>query len=151
MENSVETIPKKQHEEELKRVMEIYKPNNAFKIPFATRLEFFKWWCIVLRPFIPLTDRESDVVAGFLNQRWELMHNNHIEDPAILDTLMMSSSTLDAVVKECNITKQHFYVVMSSLKKKKVIDGHLDPRLIPCMDIEDNFKLTFLFKKKPEA
>ena len=148
MEN-IETISKKQHDEEIRQLKEKYKPNNAFNVPVTDMLDFFKWWCVFLRPFIPLTERETDVVASLLKQRWEL--SKSIKDSSILDTMTMSGDILDKVTKECKITKQHFYVVMSSLKKKKVIDGHLDPRLIPCMDIEDNFKLTFLFKKKPEA
>lgn len=150
MEGNTETISKKQHDEELRRVKEMYKPNNAFSVPFKSRLEFFKWWCVVLRPFIALTDRESDVVASFLNQRWELINSSNIKDPAILDALMMSSDTLDKVVKECKITKQHFYVVMSSLKKKKVINGRIEPRLIPNLNDDDMFKLTILFKKQAE-
>lgn len=148
MSDSRETIPKNQHNEELRKGIERYKPNNALRIPFKTRLEFFKWWCIVLRPFISLTDREADVVASFLNQRWELINNNNIQDPAILDTLMMSSDVLNKVVSECNITKQHFYVVMSSLKKKGVINDHIDARLIPNLKDDSRFMLTIIFEKE---
>ena len=142
---SIETIPKKQHDEEIRQLKEKYKPNNAFNISVTDILDFFKWWCVFLRPFIPLTERETDVVASLLKQRWEL--SKIIKDPSILDTMTMSSDTLDKVVKECKITKQHFYVVMSSLKKKGVIDGHINPRLIPNMKEEGTFKLTILFKE----
>lgn len=140
---SVETIPVSRHTEELQKLRELYKPNNAFNIPVTTPLEFFKWWCIFLRPFIPLTDRETDVVASFLKQRWEL--SKSISDPAILDAMMMNSDTLNKVVEECKITKQHFYVVMSSLKKKNVINGHINPKLIPNTKDHGTFKLTILF------
>lgn len=142
---SIETIPKTQHDEEIRQLKEKYKPNNAFNIPVTDLLDFFKWWCVFLRSFIPLTDREIDVVASLLKQRWEL--SKLIKDPAILDTMTMSSDTLDKVVEECKITKQHFYVVMSSLKKKGAIDGHINPRLIPNLKKEGEFKLTILFKE----
>ena len=145
---SIETIPKKQHDEEIRQLKEKYKPNNAFNVPVANILDFFKWWCVFLRPFMPLTERETDVVASLLKQRWEL--SKIIKDPSILDTMTMSSDTLDKVVKECRITKQHFYVVMSSLKKKGVIDGHINPRLIPNMKEEGTFKLTILFKENTQ-
>ena len=145
---SIEAIPKKQHDEEIRQLKEKYKPNNAFNVPVTDILDFFKWWCVFLRPFIPLTERETDVVASLLKQRWEF--SKIIKDPSILDTMTMSSDTLDKVVKECKITKQHFYVVMSSLKKKGVIDGHINPRLIPNMKEEGTFKLTILFKENTQ-
>ena len=140
---SVETISKKQHDEEIRQLKEKYKPNNAFNVPVTDMLDFFKWWCVFLRPFIPLTERETDVVASLLKQRWEL--SKSIKDSSILDTMTMSGDILDKVTKECKITKQHFYVVMSSLKKKGVINGHINPRLIPNIKEEGVFKLTILF------
>ena len=142
MEN-IETISKKQHDEEIRQLKEKYKPNNAFNVPVTDMLDFFKWWCVFLRPFIPLTERETDVVASLLKQRWEL--SKSIKDSSILDTMTMSGDILDKVTKECKITKQHFYVVMSSLKKKGVINGHINPRLIPNIKEEGAFKLTILF------
>ena len=144
---SIETIPKKQHDDEIRQLKEKYKPNNAFNVPVTGTLDFFKWWCVFLRPFIPLTERETDVVASLLKQRWELFKLKDIKDQSILDALTMSSDTLDKVVEECKITKQHFYVVMSSLKKKGVINGHINPRLIPNLKEEGTFKLTILFKE----
>lgn len=150
MENT-ETIPKKQHDEDIKKLRELYRPNNAFNVPVNSALDFFKWWCIFLRPFIPLTDREVEVVASFLNQRWKLVKSNNISDPAILDTLMMSKEVLNEVIKECHITKQHFYVVMSSLKKKNVINEHINAKLIPNVKDDGLFKLTILFKATDAA
>ena len=143
--DSIETIPKSQHDEEIRQLKEKYKPNNAFNVPVANTLDFFKWWCVFLRAFIPLTDREIDVVASLLKQRWEL--SKIIKDPSILDTMTMSGDVLDKVAEECNITKQHFYVVMSALKKKGVIKGHITPKLIPNLKKEGDFKLTILFKE----
>lgn len=142
---SGELITKRQHDEELKKVREKYKPNNAFKVSVTNTLEFFKWWCVMLRPFIPLTERETDVVACFLKQRFEL--SKSIKDPAILDTLMMSNDALNKIVEELKITKQHFYVVMSGLKKKNAINGRINPKLVPNLKDDGTFKLTILFEK----
>ena len=142
----VETISKKQHDEEIRQLKEKYKPNNAFNVPVTKLLDFFKWWCVFLRPFIPLTDREIDVVASLLKQRWEL--SKLIKDPPVLDAMSMSSATLDKVAEECKMTKPHFYVVMSSLKKKGIIDGYITPKLIPNLKEEGKFKLTILFGEK---
>jgi len=123
------------------------KPNNIVTVPTSLGTEFFKWWCIFLRPFINLTNREIDVVASFLKQRWEL--SKHISDPTILDKMAMSEDTKMKVQEECNITSQHLYVVMSNLRKNKVIVNNvLNPRLVPNIRKDDNgtFQLLILFK-----
>ena len=126
------------------------KPNNTVVVPVND--DFFKWWCIFLRPFVKLTNKEIDVMAGFLKQRYEL--SKTISDPAILDEVMMNDNTKKKVREECGITLQHFYVVMSTLKKRKVIvNGVINPRLIPNVRPDDNgcFQLLLLFKKQDTA
>lgn len=130
-------------------VRKLPKPNNIVTVPTTLTSDFFKWWCIFLRPFINLTDREVDVVASFLKQRWEL--SKRILDPAILDAMVMSEDIKKKVREDCNISVQHFYVIMSSLRKNNVIQkGILNPRLIPNIRPEDSdcFQLLILFKDK---
>lgn len=127
----------------------MHKPNNIVVVPVEGDISFFKRWCIFLRPFVNLTNREIDVIAEFLKQRWEL--SKAISDPAILDTMVMSDDTKRKVMDACNITQQHFYVVMSNLRKNKVIVGNIiNPRLIPNIRQDDNgcFQLLILFKEK---
>ena len=124
-----------------------FKPNNIVTVPTTLDTGFFKWWCVFLRPFVKLTDREIDVMSSFLKQRYEL--SKHITDPAILDEMVMSENTRKKVMEECKITLQHFYVVMSNLRKNKVITGNIiNPRLIPNIRQDDNgfFQLLVLFK-----
>lgn len=117
-------------EENIKKERKIPKPNNMIRVPTTTQGDFFKWWCIFLRPFVNLTNREIDVIASFLKQRWEL--SKHISDPALLDVMVMSEDTRKKVIEDCNITQQHFYVVMSNLRKNNVIVNNvINPRLIP--------------------
>ena len=125
------------------------KPNNM--IPVMTHLEsdFFKDWCIFLKPFIDLTPREMDVMASFLKNRWEL--SKSISDPAILDTMVMSDEVKDKVMADCNMTKQHFYVIMNTLRKKHVIVNNIiNRKLIPNMRMDNSgcFQLLILFKEK---
>ncbi len=125
------------------------KPNNMFTIPSGPNTGFFRWWCIFLRPFINLTNREIDVVSSFLKYRWELSRS--ILDPAILDKMTMSDEIKRKVMEENNITQPHFYVVMSNLRKNKVIvNERIDPRLIPNIRKDDNgyFQLLVVFKDK---
>lgn len=123
------------------------KPNNVIPIKVTMGLEFFKWWCLFLKPFINLTPRERDVIASFLNQRWEL--SKKTSDPAILDAMVMSNDTKSKVIAECGISQAHFYVVMSNLRKNKIIVNNvINPRLIPNIRKDDNgfFQLLVLFK-----
>lgn len=126
----------------------LHKPNNIVTVPVqADTSSFFKWWCIFLRPFVDLTNREIDVIAEFLKQRFELAKS--ISDPTLLDNALMSDMTKRKVIDACHITQQHFYVVMSNLRKNKVITGNIiNPRLIPNVRVDDNgvFQLLILFK-----
>lgn len=131
------------------RIISMPKPNNMLNVRYSSAIDFFKWWCIFLRPFIKLTDKEIDVVSSFLKNRWEL--SKMISDAAILDTMVMSNDTIKKVVKECGITLSHFYVIMSSLKKKGIIKGNIiTPELIPNVREDDNgvFRLLIQFKEK---
>ena len=124
----------------------IPKPNNVVTVPTTTD-SFFRWWCVFLRPFVKLTDREIDVVANMLKQRWEL--SKVISDPVILDKMMLSEDIKQKILKECHLTSQHLYVVMGNLSKNKVIVNNLiNPRLIPNIRETDNgcFQLLILFK-----
>ena len=63
--------------------------------------------------------------------------------------MVMSEDTKMKVQEECKITSQHLYVVMSNLRKNKVIiNNTLNPRLIPNVRPTDNgvFQLLILFK-----
>lgn len=125
----------------------IPKPNNMMVVNTTPETDFFKWWCVFLRPFVNLSNREIDVISSFLKQRWEL--SKVISDPALLDTMVMSEEIKSKVLKECKISLQHFYVVMSNLKKNKVIiNNKINPKLIPSIRKDDNgvFQLLVLFK-----
>lgn len=125
----------------------LLKPNNIIVVPTSVHTDFFKWWCTFLKPFVKLTEKEIEVISCFLKQRWEL--SKKISDPAILDSQVMSNDTKAKVIEECGMTLQHFYVVMSNLRKNKVIiNNTINPRLIPSMRQDDNgaFQLLILFK-----
>lgn len=122
-------------------------PNNIISIDASPDVDFFKWWCMFLRPFVNLTKREIEVVACFLKQRWEL--SKEISNPAILDEMMASEKIKKRVLEECNITQAHFYVIMSTLRRNKVfVNDTLNPRLIPNVKNGENFQLLILFNNK---
>lgn len=146
MESGVEVIPKRQHDEEIQRLKKSFKPNNLFKVLYSSSLEFFRWYCIFMKPFVNLTDKEQNVIACFLNQRYEL--SKETKNDATLDALLMTEDIKKRIIADSNISLQHFYVVMSTLRKKGIFKGNkLVPEIIPNFKVDNSgvFKLMILF------
>ena len=124
------------------------KPNNVFRVPCSLSGSFFRYWFKFSEPFHKLTDREIDVIASFVKQRYEL--SKVIKDNEILDKVTMSEDTKKKVREECNITLPHFQVIMGKLRKNKVIiDGKINPKFIPNIDEETGTsQLLLLFELK---
>jgi hypothetical protein len=119
--------------------------NNVITIPTSTEGKFFRYWLEFLRPFHKLTERETDVMASFLKQRYEL--SKVIKDQEVLNKYTMNEETKRKVREECGITQAHFQVIMTKLKKSKMIDnGRINPKFIPRVE-EDakNFLLLLSF------
>lgn len=124
------------------------KPNSVIEIKTGLDTDFFRLWCVFLRPVLNLTDRETDVVACLLKHRFEL--GKSISDPKILDSVLMSNEIKKAVIEELHMTQAHLYVILSNLKRKKILNGNsLHPRLIPSIRKDDKsgyYQLLILFK-----
>lgn len=130
-----------------RKMVTMRKPNNGLNVVYTDPIDFYKKWCVIIRPFVYLTDREIDVVASFLKNRWEL--SKVVSDASVLDAMMMNDDTKRKVKEECHISPQHFYVVMNSLKKKGLIDGNtLSSKIIPNVRVDDNgvFRLLIQFR-----
>ena len=126
----------------------IKKANNIIRIPTSINGKFFRYWFMFLEPFHNLTEREIDIIASFVKQRYLL--SKVIKDTEILDRVTMSEDTKKKVREECNISLPHFQVIMGKLRKNKVIiDGKINPRFIPNIDEETGaFQLLLLFELK---
>lgn len=125
--------------------MEI-KPNSVIALKGNLSGSFFRIWLEFLRPFHKLTERETDVMAAFLKHRFEL--SKVVSDQEVLDKLTMSEDTKRKVREDCNISQAHFQVIMTKLKKSKMIDnGKINPRFIPRVGQDTkNFKLLLSFE-----
>lgn len=124
------------------------KANNIVRIPTSLNGKFFRYWFEFLKPFHKLTERDIDVITCFVKHRYEL--SKVIKDDDILDKVTMSEDTKKKVREECNVKLPHFQVIMSKLRKSKVIlDNKINPKFIPNIDEETgNFKLLLLFELK---
>ena len=123
----------------------INRPNSVLRIPCSLSGSFFRYWFMFLRPFHKLTNREIDVITAFVKHRYEL--SKVIKDDVILDKVTMSEDVKKQVREECGIAFQHFQVIMSNLRKNKVIkNGKINPKFIPNITEENGmFKLMLLF------
>lgn len=121
------------------------KINNVITIPTSIEGSFFRYWFEFLRPFHKLTDREMDVIASFVKHRYML--SKVVSDQEILNRLTMSDDTKRKVREDCNISQAHFQVIMTKLKKSKVIEnGRINPKFIPRLDKDsNNFQLLLSF------
>lgn len=119
--------------------------DSIVRIPCKVDGKFFRYWFEFLKPFHHLTEREIDVITSFVKQRYEL--SKVITDSDILDKVVMSEDTKRKVREECEITLPHFQIVMSKLRKSKVIiDNKINPRYIPNVKEENgSFKMMLLF------
>lgn len=122
------------------------KPNNVIALKSSLSGRFFRIWLEFLRPFHKLTERETDVMAAFLKQRFEL--SKVVSDQEVLNKLTMSEDTKKKVRDDCNISQAHFQVIMTKLKKSNMIDnGKINPRFIPRVEQDARgFQLLLSFE-----
>lgn len=124
------------------------KINNVITVPASLDGKFFEYWLSFIKPLHKLTTREMSIAASFLKQRYKL--SSVISEQELLDKITMSEDTKNKVREECNISKAHFQVIMTELKKNKfIVNGKINPKFIPKVDKDsDSFQLLLLFELK---
>lgn len=124
----------------------IERVNNVIRIPTSLQGKFFRIWIEFLTPLHSLTNREKDVVASFIKNRFEL--SKAIKDDVLLDKWLMSDDVKKKVKEECQVSEAFFQVILGKLRKTNVIvNGRINPKFIP-KNIEDGdsaFKLLLYF------
>jgi hypothetical protein len=86
-----------------------------------------------------------EVAACLVKHRYNL--SKVILDNDVLDKVVMSEDTKAKVREECEISLAHFQVIMGKLKKNGILIGNrINPRYIPKINNEENFRLMFLFE-----
>ena len=108
------------------------KPDSVVMIP-GNIDSFFRKWFEFLEPFHKLTSREMDVATAFVKQRYKL--SKVVQDPEILDKVLMSEDTKRTIREECNITLPHFQVIMGKLRKNQII---VNGKIVPSTQVLEN-------------
>nr|DAH00831.1 MAG TPA: hypothetical protein [Crassvirales sp.] len=120
--------------------------DSIVRIPCKLDNSFFKYWFKFLHPFHNLTEREMDVITCLVKERYEL--SKVIKDNDILDRVTMGEDTRKKIMDELGINNPHFQVVLTKLRKNKIIiDNKINPRYIPAVKEENgSFKMMLLFE-----
>lgn len=122
------------------------KINSVITVP-TTIDNFFRYWFEFTKPLHKLSDRVIDVMTEFIKYRYEL--KDKIKDTELLDKVVMSKETKSMIRKKLGMTESHFQVVMTKLKKARVIEnGKINPRYIPKLIDTENFQLLISFNLK---
>lgn len=121
------------------------RPNNVIALKSSLSGRFFRIWLEFLRPFHKLTERETDIMAAFLKERYEL--SKVVSDQEVLNRLTMSEDTKKKIRETCNISQTHFQVIMTKLKKNSIIvNNRINPKFIPRVDKDSKgFQLLLAF------
>lgn len=116
-------------------------------IPLKASLDsFFKLWLKCIKFLHNLTEREQDVTAAFLRNRYYL--STKIGDQKILNQVLFSEQTKKKIMAETNLSMAHFQVIMGKLRKAGVIkDNELNSKIIPTLKPgAKDFKLLLFFE-----
>ena len=120
------------------------KINTVIEVSASLDKRFFEFWLLFLRPLHNLTDKEITVAAAFLRERYELSQS--ITNSEVLDRVLFSSETKSKIRQVCGISSTHLQVILTKLKKNKVIvDNKFNPKLIPKIDNPNVYNLLLSF------
>lgn len=127
-------------------MINIKEVDSIIRIPTSIGGNFFKYWIEFLKPIHGLTDRQTEVAVCLLKKRYEL--SKYITDDILLDKVLLSEDVRKEIRDECNITLQHYQVVLSSLRKSNIIiDNRINKRFIPNIKTSsDRFTLMLNFE-----
>lgn len=120
--------------------------NNVIRIPTSLEGKFFRYWLEFLRPIHKLTNREIEVAELFLKHRYQL--SKVVSDEELLDKIVMGEDVKKQIREALGITLEHFQVIMSKLRKRKVIeDNKLNRKFLPnLIKSENTFSLLLYFE-----
>lgn len=125
--------------------------DNAIPLHANSLTEFFKLWLKYTKPLHNLTEREQDVTAAFLKNRYEL--SSKIGDQKILNQVLFSEQTKKKIMEETNLSIAHFQVIMGKLRKAGVIvNNTLNQKMVPFLkEGAKDFKLLLFFEIEDEG
>lgn len=109
--------------------------DNVISVQTPLDVSFFSAWLDFTEPLHGLTKKERLVMSYYLKEHYDL--NKVITDDAILAQVLASPATKQKVMDACNLKASNLQVILHKFKKNKaMIDGVIDPKLIPALTPE---------------
>lgn len=119
--------------------------NNFIPISASLGDSFFKYWVEFTWPIHRLSPAEMRILSCFLRERYFL--SKKVSDEKLLDKIIFNTDIRKKIVEECQISKVFLSTKLGKFKKTGIIiDGKINPRLIPRIKDEKDFKLLIFFK-----
>ena len=132
----------------MENVTNLIRIKSNPKLKMTPDGDFFRAWVEFLKPVHNLTNREMDVLAIFLKERYQL--SKVITDSDVLDSTLMSEVTKRRIREKCGISPKHFQVIMSKFRKNGVVvNNKIFLNLIPSLT-NDGVGLMVYFSFKDE-
>ena len=126
------------------------KPDSIIRVPCSSLRAFYKYWLKFLQPFHNLTQKELEVLACLIEQRFKL--SRAYKDDALIDRILMSKNIKKLIKEECKVSQSHLYIIIQKLVKNNIIiNNKINPKFIPNISEDsnkDNFKLLLYFEIK---
>ena len=118
--------------------------DSVIRIPCQSLQGFFESWFQILKPIHKLSNSEIKLISTIVRLRYDL--STKINDLSLLDDYLMSREFKNKILQESGMTISSFRVSMYKLQKQKVIiNGKINPKLIPNINPEENYKLLLYF------
>lgn len=107
------------------------------------KVRFFRVWLIILQPFLKLRNKELDLLAALLYERYEI--SLLVKNKEMLDEILFSSKIKKKIMKDLNIPEYAYNNLLSTLRKKSIIiDKSITRQIIPIIEGDlENFKLIY--------
>lgn len=125
--------------------------DNVISVQTPLDVSFFSAWLDFTEPLHGLKKKERLVMSHYLKEHYDL--HKVITDDAILAQVLASSATKQKIMEACNLKASNLQVVLHKFKKSKaMIEGVIDPKLIPALTQEatdsGEFRLMIVFSLK---
>lgn len=118
---------------------------NVIRVPTSIEGKFFIYWVQFLHPTHRLSNKEEEVLAALLQERFRL--SQVISDETILNKVLFSDETKKKITADLDSRDYIINNILSKLRKKGVvIDNAINTKLIPNITPDiNNFKLIIHF------
>lgn len=112
---------------------------------------FFKLWLTLIQPYLKLRNKEADVLAKFIEYRFEI--SKRVEDEEEINFILFSTKIRNKIVDELDISNPALNNMISALRKKNyIVKNSINKKLIPNIEYDtDNFKLIYNVNIKRQA